>query len=76
MMSSDVTAWEIVYAVLRVPFFWPLYALLNLCFGMHLKMWWVEHRVRKSLGEPSPYQTERQPQIEIVVDLPSIATPQ
>jgi hypothetical protein len=74
-MSSDVTAWEIVYAVLRVRFFWPLYALFYLCVGMHLKMRWVEHRTRKSLGDPSAHQTDTQPQIEIVVDLPSIARP-
>jgi hypothetical protein len=45
--AHDVTAWEIIYAVLRVRFFWPLYGLLYLCVGMNLKMRWVEYRTRK-----------------------------
>ena len=48
---QEVTAWEIIYAVLRARFFWPLYALLYLCVGMNLKMRWVEYRTRNNLGD-------------------------
>jgi hypothetical protein len=53
VIAHDVTAWEIIYAVLRVRFFWPLYALLYLCVGMNLKMRWVEHRTRKGFADAS-----------------------
>jgi hypothetical protein len=52
-MAHDVTAWEIIYAVLRVRLFWPLYGLLYLCVGMNLKMRWVEYRTRKGFGDAS-----------------------
>jgi hypothetical protein len=48
--AQEVTAWEIMYAVLHARFFWPLYALLYLCVGMSLKMRWVEYRTRDNLG--------------------------
>ncbi|MGA2429462.1 MAG: hypothetical protein ABSH13_13265 [Candidatus Acidiferrum sp.] len=53
MIARDVTAFEIVYAVLRVRFFWPLYGLLYLCVGMNLKMRWVEYRTRKGFADAS-----------------------
>jgi hypothetical protein len=53
VIARDVTAGEIIYAVLRVRFFWPLYALLYLYIGMHLKMRWIEYRTRRTL-EPLP----------------------
>ena len=51
VIAPDVTAREIIYAVLRVRLLWPLYALLYLCVGMNLKMRWVEYRTRKSFGD-------------------------
>jgi hypothetical protein len=53
VIAHDVTAWEIIYALLRVRFFWPLYALLYLCVGMNLKMRWVEYRTRKGFADAS-----------------------
>ena len=53
MTAPDVTAGEIIYAVLRVWFFWPLYGLLYLCLGMYLKMRWVRYRTRTSFGGAS-----------------------
>jgi hypothetical protein len=50
VIARDVTAGEIIYAMLRVRFFWPVYALLYLCIGMHLKMRWIEYRTRKDFG--------------------------
>jgi hypothetical protein len=47
VIAHDVTAWEIIYAVLHARFFWPLYALLYLCVGMNLKTRWIEYRMRK-----------------------------
>jgi hypothetical protein len=49
--AQEVTAWEIIYAVLHARFFWPLYALLYLCVGMNLKKRWVEYRMRDRLGD-------------------------
>jgi hypothetical protein len=49
--AQEVTAWEIIYAVLHARFFWPLFALLYLCVGMNLKMRWVEYRTRANLGD-------------------------
>lgn len=51
MIAPDVTAWQIIYAVLRVRLFWPLYALFYLCVGMNLKMRWVGYRERKNSAE-------------------------
>jgi hypothetical protein len=51
VIAPDVTAWQIIYAVLRVRLFWPLYALLYLCVGMNLKMRWVGYRERKNLAD-------------------------
>jgi hypothetical protein len=48
---QEVTAWEIIYAVLHARFLWPLYALLYLCIGMNLKMRGVEYRTRDRLGD-------------------------
>jgi hypothetical protein len=48
LILRDITVWEILSAVLRVRFLWPLYGLLYLCAGMHLKMRWVEYRTRAS----------------------------
>jgi hypothetical protein len=53
MIANDVTAWEIIYAVLRVRFLWPLYGLLYLCVGMGLKMRWVECRTREGFANAS-----------------------
>jgi hypothetical protein len=50
VIAHDITAWEIIYAVLRVRLLWPLYALLYLCVGMNLKMRWVAYRMRKGFG--------------------------
>jgi hypothetical protein len=47
VIGHDVTAWEIIYAVLRARFFWPLYALLYLFVGMNLKTRWIEYQTRK-----------------------------
>jgi hypothetical protein len=58
--AADVTAREIIYAVLRVRLLWPLYALLYLCVGMNLKMRWVEYRTRKSFGDAARPEVERQ----------------
>ena len=60
MIAHDITAWEIIYAVLRVRLFWPLYALLYLCVGMNLKMRWVEYRTRKSFGDAARPEVVRQ----------------
>ena len=56
MIARDVTAGEIIYAVLRVRFFWPLYALLYLYIGMHLKMRWIEYRTRKDFGAATTHR--------------------
>jgi hypothetical protein len=61
VIAPDVTAWEIIYAVLRVRPFWPLYMLLYLCVGMNLKMRWVEYRTRKGFEDAPP--SEVVPQI-------------
>jgi hypothetical protein len=53
VIAHDVTAWEIIYAVLCVRFLWPLYGLLYLCVGMSLKMRWVEYRTRKGFANAS-----------------------
>jgi hypothetical protein len=53
VIAPDVTAWQIIYAVLRVRLFWPLYALLYLCVGMNLKMRWVEYRTRRGFADTS-----------------------
>jgi hypothetical protein len=50
LISRDITVWEILSAVLRVRLLWPLYGLIYLCAGMHLKMRWVEYRTRASLS--------------------------
>ena len=60
MIAHDITVWEIIYAVLRVRLFWPLYALLYLCVGMNLKMRWVEYRTRKSFGDAARPEVVRQ----------------
>jgi hypothetical protein len=55
VIAHDVTAWEIIYAVLRVRFFWPLYGLLYLCVGMNLKTRLVEYRTRTGFTDaPGP----------------------
>jgi hypothetical protein len=53
MIAHDVTAWEIIYAVLRVRLLWPLYGLLYLCVGMSLKRRWVEYRTREGFANTS-----------------------
>jgi hypothetical protein len=47
VIAHDVTEWDIIYAVLRARFFWPLYALLYLFVGMNLKTRWIEYQTRK-----------------------------
>ena|SRR5882757_3883423 len=56
---QEVTAWEIIYAVLHARFLWPLYALLYLCIGMNLKIRWVEYRTRDRLGDSCARSPER-----------------
>jgi hypothetical protein len=68
VISHDITVGEILYAVLRVRFFWPLYALLYLYVGMNLKTRWVEYQTRKSLGHSS---ARLQPQTETGLNPPS-----
>jgi hypothetical protein len=53
VIERDVTAWEIIYAVLRVRLLWPLIPLLYLCIGMHLKLRSIEYRTRQSFGDAS-----------------------
>jgi hypothetical protein len=53
VIAPDVTAWQIIYAVLRVRLFWPLYALFYLCVGMSLKMRWVAYRTRRGFEDAS-----------------------
>ena len=60
MIAADVTAREVIYAVLRVRLLWPLYALLCLCVGMNLKMRWVEYQTRKSFGDAARPEVVRQ----------------
>jgi hypothetical protein len=60
VIAADVTAREIIYAVLRVRLLWPLYALLYLCGGMNLKMRWGEYRTRKSFGDAARPEVVRQ----------------
>jgi hypothetical protein len=53
VIERDVTAWEIIYAVLRIRLLWPLYPLLYLCIGMHLKLRWIKYRTQQSFGDAS-----------------------
>jgi hypothetical protein len=46
VIARDVTAWEVIRAVLRVRLLWPLYGLVYLYVAMNLKMRWVEYRTR------------------------------
>jgi hypothetical protein len=58
VIARDVTAGEIIYWTPRVRFFWPLYALLYLYIGVHLKMRWIEYRTRKDFGAATARQGE------------------
>jgi hypothetical protein len=60
VIAADVTAREVIYAVLRVRLLWPLYALLYLCVGMNLKTRWVEYRTRKGFGDAARPEVVRQ----------------
>jgi hypothetical protein len=60
MIAPDVTAREIIYAVLRVRLLWPLYALLYLYVGMSLKMRWAAYRMRKGFGDAARPEVVRQ----------------
>jgi hypothetical protein len=58
VIERDVTAWEIIYAVLRIRLLWPLYPLLYLCIGMHLKLRWIKYRTHQSFGDASGHPKE------------------